>query len=269
LYDATHQKERSIARSYNGGDDFEAGGMITDDELADLPNDPELAFVAVEKILRVSLNKHEFNARESDFVDVDSGRVEYMTKVLAAARAFHIDALAELKIPRLTKPGAYEQCQQFIADVDFVTMQIRLHSAQLNREGTVSLDLTSKRKIHHFIQKIREQIEQCELEADKKEELLDKLNKFAAEVDRDRTKLQAGMAFFVTLCAGIGDGFEKLKPVRDTFDSISRLLGQAMQLEERFTPRLPPHKDRKRLEPPPEKQPPPPQGSDIDDDIPF
>jgi hypothetical protein len=244
--------------------------MITDDELADLPNDPELAFVAVEKILRAALEVRLSRARNDD-VDLDPYRLEYMTRVLAAAHAYKIEALSALKIPRVTKQGIYEECQQFMADVDFVTMQIRLHEAQVSREGTVSLDLTTKRKIHHFIQKIRDQIEQSDLDVDKKEGLLEKLNKFAAEVDRDRTKLQAGMAFFVTLCAGIGDGFEKLKPVRDTFDSISRLLGQAMQLEEHFTPRLPSRKDRKRLEPPPEeeKQPSRPLGSDIDDDIPF
>ena len=108
--------------------------MITDEELADLPSDPELAFVAVEKILRTSLESREFDARNND-QDPDVDRLEYMTKVLAAARAYKIDALAELKIPRVTKTGIFEQCQQFIADVDFVTMQIRLNAAQVNREG--------------------------------------------------------------------------------------------------------------------------------------
>lgn len=240
--------------------------MITDEELAELPADRELAFVRIESVLRSSLDHREDQARNDTNVDPD--RLEYMTRVLAAARACKIDALSDVKIPRITQQGLYEECLQFKADVDFVTMQIRVQAAQLSREGSVCLDSNTKRKIQHFIQQIRDEIERCDLDIDKKDDLLSKLNKFAAEVDRTRTKLQAGMVFFVTLCAGIGDGFEKLKPVRDMFNSVSRLLGQAMQLEDRFAPRLPSRQDRKRLEPPPQKQL-LRNAEPIDDDIPF
>jgi hypothetical protein len=242
--------------------------VITDDEMAELPSDPELAFVAVEKILRNSLERHEFDAKNNDY-NPDPSRLEYMTKVLASARAYNINALDELKVPRVTKLGLDKECQNFTADVDFVTMQIRLNSARFNREGTVKLDQTTKRKIHHFIQQIRDAIDECdELDSEKKGDLLNKLNKFAFEVDRARTRLQAGMMFFATVCAGIGDGFEKLKPVRDMFDSVSGLLGQAIHLEEHFSPRLPGPSERKRLEPP-SPRPPEPEISQSDDDIPF
>ncbi len=157
--------------------------MITDEELAELPSDPELAFVAVEKILREALDRREFDARNNEY-SPDSDRLEYMTKVLAAARAYKIDALSELKIPKVTKASDMNaQCQQFIADVNFVTMQIRLNAAFINREGSVNLDTTTKRKIHHFIQQIRDAIEACDdLDIDKKNDLLNKLNKFAVEV---------------------------------------------------------------------------------------
>ena len=126
-----------------------------------------------------------------------------MTKVLAAARAYNIDALSESKIPKVTRVSDMNaQCQQFIADVTFVTMQIRLNAAFVNREGSVNLDAATKRKIDHFIQQIRDIIEACDdLDIDKKNDLLKKLNKFALEVDRARTRLQAGMVFFAdTLC---------------------------------------------------------------------
>jgi hypothetical protein len=236
--------------------------------MADLPSDPELAFVAVEQILRRALERREAYARNNDF-NPDPDRLEYMTKVLAAARAYNINVLDGLKVPRITNLGIDKECQNFMADVDFVTMQIRLNSAQVNREGTVKLDQTTKRKIHHFIQQIREAIDECdELDEEKKDDLLNKLNKFAAEVDRARTRLQAGMAFFAIVCAGVGDGFEKLKPVREMFDSVSRLLGQAIQLEDRFSPRLPAPSERKRLEPPSPRLP-EPELNQIDDDIPF
>lgn len=238
--------------------------MITDDELNDLPSDPELAFVAVEKILRARVDEAEFDARNNDY-DVDPFRFQYMTRVAAAAKAYNVEALDGLVVPKHTRSGIYDDFQQFKNDVDYVTMQIRMNAAQMNRAGSVSLGPNMKRKVHHFIQQIRDLIEENVTDIPKKEELLKKLNQFAAEVDRDRTRLVAAMAFFTTFCAGVGDGFEKLKPVREMFDSISRLLGQAQQLENHYAPGLTAPTERKRLAPPPKPEP----KSEIDDNIPF
>ena len=73
--------------------------MISDEEMDDLPIDAELAFVKVEQILRKSVEKIEFDARNNDFVP-DEFCHEYMAKTLAAARAYKIETLKELQIPR-------------------------------------------------------------------------------------------------------------------------------------------------------------------------
>ncbi len=41
--------------------------MITDEELAQLPEDPELAFVEVERIMRANLNKQEQRASHQEY----------------------------------------------------------------------------------------------------------------------------------------------------------------------------------------------------------
>ena len=194
-----------------------------------------------------------------------------MTRVLAAARQYQIEALAKLELPRVNRNGIYEEYSQFRNDVDFVTMQIRIAAAQIRREGSVQLDETMKRKLHHYIQQIRDLIEQASLAAEKKDELLSKLNKFAAEVDRSRTRLQAGMDLYMAVCTGVGAGFKALKPVKDMIDSISGLLGNAKEIEDRYTKQLPPASERKRLEPPKDRPhtSPPARPSDLDGDIPF
>ncbi|WP_149312369.1 hypothetical protein [Methylobacterium sp. P1-11] len=245
---------------------IQGSSMITDEEMEDLPADPELAFVAVEKILRSKIEEHEFDARNND-LDPDPYRLEYMTRVLAAARAYNIDALSELKMPRASRQSIYEFYAQFRNDVDFVTMQIRLNAQRINREGSVGLDPKAKSKIHHFIQQIRDEIEQSDLDIDKKESLLDALNAFAKEVDRTRTRMQVAMALWIAFASGVGSGFEKLKPVRDLLDSIARVMGNAKALEDHYTKKLPKPTDRKRLEPPP-APPAEPPAPEIDD-IPF
>ena len=63
--------------------------MISDEELADLPADPELAFVAFEKLLRERLQNYEQRGLLEDY-SPDPYRLEYMTKVSAAARQYGI-----------------------------------------------------------------------------------------------------------------------------------------------------------------------------------
>jgi hypothetical protein len=245
--------------------------MISDAEMSELPVDPELAFVQFEKILRERVQEMETQEADSRGFDADSYRLEYMNKVHAAAKVFGIEALANLAVPKADRNSSIaEQYRQFVTGVDYVTIQIRLHSARSNRQGSVGLDDTTRAKIHHFIKQIREAIGQSELPDDKRDALYDKLNKFAAEVDKARTALQAGMAVYIAVCDAIGQGFQKLEPARKWIDSIGALLGRAKEGEDRADHRLPSPPERKRLEPPPEKQlPKPPPPEIVDDDIPF
>jgi hypothetical protein len=249
--------------------------MISDEELSDLPSDPELAFVQFEKILRTRLQEEEHCERGSNNYDADTSRIEYMNKVAAAAKAFGITVLSELEIPKYDRDdysAFIAQYRQFVADVDHVTIQIRIHAARADREGTVGLDDLGRAKIHHFIQQIRIVIEQADLPDEKRDALFDKLDKFAAEVDRRRTKLQAGMAVIINICDAIGQGFEKLEPARKWLDSIAAVLGHAKANEERADERLPPPSERKKIEPPKRRLPGPPKHQrteQLDDEIPF
>ena len=65
------------------------------------------------------------------------------------------------------------------------------------------------------------------------------------------------MDFYIAVCAGVGEGFKKLKPVQNMIDSIGAVLGQAKAIEDSITKQLP--RERKRLEPPKRQLPPPSQ----------
>jgi len=153
----------------------------------------------------------------------------------------------------------------FTADVDHFTTQVRIQNAPRNRQNSVGLDGNTKAKIHHYIQRIREAIEKANLPEDKKDSLFSKLSNFALEVDKNRTSLQAGMAVYIAVCDGIGQGFRKLEPVRKMIDSIAALLGRAKEAEDSL--QLPSPPELKRI-PPPHRQLEPPPSSE-DDEIPF
>jgi hypothetical protein len=74
--------------------------MITDDELADLPEKPELAFVELEKIMRARLREIE-REHDRDY-DPDGDRLEYINKVVAEAKVYGIEDISRCDIPRVS-----------------------------------------------------------------------------------------------------------------------------------------------------------------------
>jgi hypothetical protein len=242
--------------------------MITDEELAELPEDHELAFVEFEKIMRARLYEAEEEVSRVQFGDADTYRLEYMNKVLAAAREYGIEALVQWQVPSVNG-RIFDEYRQFVSDVDHFTTQIRIRHAPRSRRNSVGLDGNTKRKIHHHIDQIRSAIDQAELPDTKRESLYEKLARFSLEVDKARTGLEAGMAVYIAVCDGIGQGFKKLEPARRWVDSIAGLLGRAKEVEDSFRPTLPSPPARKRLEPPRGRSPEPAKSTDLDDDIPF
>jgi hypothetical protein len=243
--------------------------MITDEELAQLPDDPELAFVEFERIMRTRLYEAVQKAVSQDqYEHRETCQLEYMNKVLAAAKEYGIEALSSWRVPS-ANDEILDKSRNFTADVDHITMQIRIRNAPRNRQNSVGLDGNTKTKIHHHIGQIRSAIETAELPDEKRDALYTKLNRFALEVDKARTPLEAGMAVYIAVCDGIGQGFKKLEPARHWIDSIAALLGRAKEVEDSLRPALPPPAERKRLEPPPRNRLLPPNPADVDDDIPF
>jgi hypothetical protein len=195
-----------------------------------------------------------------------------MNKVLAAAKEYSIDSITNWRLPSASDE-IYKIYQNFTTDVDHATMQIRIRNAPRIRKNSVGLDGNTKTKIHHHIAQIRNAIEAAELPDAKRESLYAKLTAFALEVDKARTGLEAGMAVYIAICGGIGQGFKRLEPARRWIDSIAALLGRAKEVEDSLRPSLPSPAERKRLESPRLKLPAPEQPrlpiNDLDDDIPF
>jgi hypothetical protein len=243
--------------------------MITDEEIAELPDDPELAFVEFERIMRTRVQEAEQEVAQEQFGDADTYRLEYMNKVLAAAKEYGIDAIVPWQIPHANS-NIFQEYRQFVSDVDHVTTQLRIRHAPRTRRNSVGLDGKTKTKIHHHVEQIRSVIEQAELPDEKRDSLYGKLNRFVSEVDRARTGLVTGMAVYIAVCDGIGQGFEKLEPARRWIDSIAALLGRAKEVEDSLRPALAPPAERKRLEPPRGRSLKQGKGFDLlDDDIPF
>ena len=86
-----------------------------------------------------------------------------------------------------------------------------------------------------------------------------KLNAFAAEVDRDRTRLAAFGALIIEATSGAAKIERKLRPIRKWLDSVAGIMHEARVLED-ARPGLPAPSQRiqappKRIAPPADKPP--------------
>lgn len=235
-----------------------------EDLLLDLPEDPELQFVIYEQRLCEQMWER---IGSSQYVNEQDQKLYYLTKVMAFHDAHDLKMLTKPHLPRRAED--FDRLfDEFLDSVIYWSTQIEVRHANRLRPISTILSLTDdiRSQIHTYIGKIREAIAPIELKPAKKEALYAKLNALADEVDRDRTKGEALMAFTIELASTGGEAARELKPARKLADSIADLFGRAKDFAE--TLGLPSPADPRRIEPP-RKQLPPSEAGNQDDEIPF
>jgi len=245
--------------------------MITDDELLNLPDDPELAFIQYETVLRERIIT---NIDQSDGYGVDEYKIEYISHVLGVAKALDLQILDGWSVPssNSTSNAIDQDFKQLLTDVGYYTVQIRIKNARRIKKYSVSLDPAAKMKIRHHLEKIKEFVDRLDASDKKKEVLYSKITALENEVNRDRTRFDAVMALILEGAETGGEAGKRLKPFRELLDSVTGVLKAAKEIEESESPRLSAPETPKQI-PPPKKQLPPPDESgssgDLDDEIPF
>jgi len=134
---------------------------------------------------------------------------------------------------------------------------------KIGAETIVVFDASARQAIHKLINSIRDKLNEFELSERKRESLFNKLNVFAAEVDRNRTRTEAFYAFAVETARAAREVNAELKPLQQTIDRVVDWIDKA----KKWTEALPPWEERKRIEGP--RRALPASEDDPDDEIPF
>jgi hypothetical protein len=217
---------------------------------------------------RVHLSNKIHESAQEQWGNCDVYYLEYINEVSAAAREFDIEPLKSQLVPQVSDANLYQAYLQFTHEVDGFTTQIRLRRLKRNRRNSVGLDGNTKTRIHQYIQKIRTVLNKIEIPEPKRDALFGKLDAFALEVDKSRTNLQSVAEVYLTVCTVIGEGFNKLEPVRRFIDSIAALMGKAKETEDSL--RALPFPTKQLEFPLKQLAPPDANGKTLDDeDIPF
>ena len=249
------------------------------DEYVNRPDDDELAFVFYEKMFRGPLEKAvadiEAENNRTYYSAYNHFMQTYITKVIATIKALDLPIL-EYWVNNPSAANDEINFRQVRFDIDSELTQIKIRHAQLIRKGSVRLESDTREKIRDLINKIKITIEGIDLPLARKKSLMGKLNAFAEEVDRDRTRFEAFGALIVEAANVAGKVERKLRPIRKWLDSVANVLHEARAFENAH-PRLP--APSKRIQAPVKQIAPPsgdlwsppttPKGGDLDDEIPF
>ena len=130
---------------------------------------------------------------------------------------------------------------------------------------TVALDAATKQKISHWLEQMREAVQNADISREKKDRLFSLINKLRAGIDRESTPVQAVGELWLTVCAYVGQGVQRLEPIVQGIERIGAALGIARELNAGARG-LPQREEPKRIEPPKKKNS---FERDLDDGIPF
>ena len=231
-------------------------------EYVDLPDDPEMAFAVLQQRKYETLE----NIWRSSEGSSRHEQQRYVDTLIAFDEVHNLGIFVDYKGPQGEGISFDKFFDRFLRHAEIASQKIKMEAARRRKTGaqtTIVLDATAREAIHVLINAIREKLNELSLPENKRESLFNKLNAFAAEVDRNRTRTEAFLAFVVDLGRTAGAVKNELEPVRQPIDRILDIIEKAVNSNDA----LPPWKDRKRIEGPPKRIAPPQQ--DLDDDIPF
>jgi hypothetical protein len=230
----------------------------------DLPDEPELAFVQVHQGFQDELEE-KLRETENSFAS-HSAYVRYMSKTKAAATELGIEALSPWVVPS-SSGSDFTIFYDFDSAVTAMLTQIQIRHARRDRRYSVRLNTAERERIRHLLNQVREIVDAMDLPLNKRDAINDRISALQAEIERERTRLDAFAGMLITLGQA---GEAVLRPVQDLVDSINTLLGKAKEAED--TLRLYGPTEPKRLEAPKPQLPKPrdaPATADLDDEIPF
>ncbi|MGB3041757.1 MAG: hypothetical protein WBB98_01050 [Xanthobacteraceae bacterium] len=227
-------------------------------DFSDLPDDPELAFVAL--VDRFDNERETSIASSEERSDTSIFLLDYMNNVFGAAEGLHLDIYNEWEMPT-NENNVWPLYREFSLITKRRVLEIQIRHARIGRHYSVGLNTATKARIRNLVEQIKQHLDAIDLDEHKRNTLNGKLNKFLEEVDRERTRYDAAMDVALSM---VGLVEKTSSPIIDLMDSITRLLAQAKSSEPL---ELPPPRERKKLEAPRKQLPKPSQ--DIDDDIPF
>jgi len=254
--------------------------ILTDDFLAELPDDPQAAFGMLLRRSDVYL------AKALQAVDEDDGNSWHayvtaqhtaMNTIIAAAKRYAIEPFASMVVPSRKGFGS-EDFIEFKVDLDHYAAQLILDSSIRSKRDAVAIEPKIKDRLRQHVHGIKTLIDQAEMPEPRRAALHKRIADFEATLEKPRVNvvmLAGAMVAILASAANIAQLADS-QTMHKLVATIMATIGQAKAIDEekRELPAsqpphalLPPRPSDRIVQPP--KRRAETFTSDLDDEIPF
>ncbi|MEO1167687.1 MAG: hypothetical protein AAFW97_03135 [Pseudomonadota bacterium] len=202
--------------------------LLSREDLADLPDADQEAFVQLEEIARRRL----YENGEDD----QNGHVyyphmaEYMTRVSALAEEFGVPGI------QYNRSATTEnEFNRFIHAVDFQTTQINVRVARENAKSLVDFRDNSRTKIQHHLEQMKQIIIESDIPERRARSLLDRISDFEKELAKRRVNIAVAMAVIALSLAAARDFQEIATDLVRPTEAITEVVSQEQVQHEETT----------------------------------
>ena len=214
-------------------------------EFLDLPDDPEVAFAVLQKRKLQALEDLWETKRTGGWYD----ERRFVDTLIAFDEVHDLGLLIAYRNPPNDDSAFAEFFQDFRRSAEISSQKILMEAARRLKTGShqvVVLDAAAREAIHRLINAIREKLNELSLDERKRESLFSKLNEFASEIDRNRTRSESFFSFAVEIARATREVNDEIKPIQQTIDRILDWIEKAQKWKDT----LPSWEERKKLKPP-------------------
>ena len=241
--------------------------MLDEDFLHSLPDDPDEALGTLYKKLKRQLVLEHQEAisinMESPF-DLEDARRTFLNMIFAFVTAHGLTLDVSMNMPNGVDDFGY-YFKSTTEVIEFYIARTSFERTTKAKNGTAAIYLLSpelKSKIHRYLTSIRELISTSALSESKRSTLSKKLNAFADEVDRNRTRVEALAAAMIWTRKEVVEGAQGLEPIVEKLDKMFQSFTKATEFF-----KLPSSAEQKEIPAPPKRIEGPRR--QLDDDVPF
>lgn len=200
--------------------------LISDDDYASLPADPEMKWLALEAKCMSTLN--ELVSENSNAVADDLLRLQYMNTVHAAAEALGI---VDIDVP----PDSVENFGYFLMNVTKVSTKLRLKTSTSRSAFSVEIGRPTKGRLLGEIDRLWRMIEQSDLDRETKQKLKEELAELEQIIVAPRSDFARIMAILGFVGMFVAGTTSTLADGPAAIATITAIIGEEKAEEERTT----------------------------------
>ncbi len=238
--------------------------LITVEEMDDLPDDPSVAFVQLERICRSRLTEYTNNL--DNYNQGSDLRIEYMTVVGAAAKAYGVADIGEVT-------EFQENNFSFIyQNAISIATRLQIESKIARSDSLIAPSLGTRERLKRHIEQLINGIESSDLSDRRKDILRKKAQDLSQEIDKERMNLNKILIAVTLIATTVNQVQDSIIKLPESATAIMSIIGREKMAELEAAPAHFP----KVLPAPIKKLPPPSKtasGSsfpdDLDDEVPF